>query len=430
MAVTDSLTVEQIAGLDGAELDDALVALTAESRRLTGLMATVISRGEETRCYRSWGHRTSTGWVAGSADMSRLRAGELVGISHACRDMPYLHKGLLDSTVGVEQAAIVGRLHRNSTIRPQLPEWDEQITGWAQTFAHPEFKLLMARFEAVADPDGQLRDEEISHERRGVTITRSGASWELRFRTGALQGDEYETILAHFAQIEFERDWEAAKAVHGDDTAACHLARTARQRRADAMMTMARSAKAGDAAIADDPSVTIVADPATVVDAVMNHYGLPVTPLDPARMTTRRAETLSGTQLTLPQLYAAIAIGRITTMMHVPGTRHVELGRLQRFHNAAMRHAISILDRFCTQPGCHLSSQGLHIDHAEPASEGGTTGVTNGDPRCGPDNRSKHEHHLKVVWNPVGRWDTYTADGRPVGPHAPRNCDPPDEAPP
>jgi hypothetical protein len=162
----------------------------------------------------------------------------------------------------------------------------------------------------------------------------------------------------------------------------------------------------------------------------MHHYGVPVAPIDPATFSARRAETLFGTQLTLPQVYSALEVGRITTMLHEPRTRRVELGREQRFHNAAMRHAIAILDRFCTQPGCHLPSHRLPIDHAQPASRGGSTGVTNGNPRCGPDNRSKHELGLQMVWDPVGRWDTFTPDGRSVGPHARRPTKPPPAGPP
>jgi hypothetical protein len=45
--------------------------------------------------------------------------------------------------------------------------------------------------------------------------------------------------LARIERELFNADWAAAKAIHGDDTTAAHLARTAAQRRNDALVEMA-----------------------------------------------------------------------------------------------------------------------------------------------------------------------------------------------
>ncbi len=50
------------------------------------------------------------------------------------------------------------------------------------------------------------------------------------------------SALRRIEQELFEADWATARAEHGDAATACHLARTAAQRRHDALVEMARRA--------------------------------------------------------------------------------------------------------------------------------------------------------------------------------------------
>src|SRR5262249_57979031 len=63
-------------------------------------------------------------------------------------------------------------------------------------------------------------------------------------RLDPIGGTEVATALRRIERELFEVDWNQAKELHGDDVTVEHLARTPAQRRADALVEMARRAMA------------------------------------------------------------------------------------------------------------------------------------------------------------------------------------------
>ena len=181
-----------------------------------------------------------------------------------------------------------------------------------------------------------------------------------------------------------------------------------------------RAAKANTAAIRDTPTVTIVADPATVIETLAEAAGVQPPPIDPRTFTERSCETLLGHQITRQQLLAALLTGRMQVMFRTPGSRTVELGRTTRFANRAMVEAISILYRVCAGSGCDRPATDSEMDHIVEWGGGlGVTGVSNLRPLCPHDHDQRHRAGLTSddQLDGYARW--FARDGTPLEPGRP-----------
>jgi hypothetical protein len=97
----------------------------------------------------------------------------------------------------------------------------------------------------LVDQDGVEDRAARDHESRHVHLSETWRGmWVLDGQLDAVGGTELATALRRIKNELFEADWAAAKEVHGDRTCVDHLGRTAAQRRADALVELARRAMA------------------------------------------------------------------------------------------------------------------------------------------------------------------------------------------
>ena len=120
----------------------------------------------------------------------------------------------------------------------------------------------MRYWRDAADPDGPEqrhgRDTDLRRFRIGVGLDGVGHpdGYLTPVATAAVNG-----ALARIERELFAADWAAAKAIHGDATTAAHLARTAAQRRHDALVEMATRALTAPAdGKRPAPLVTVMVD--------------------------------------------------------------------------------------------------------------------------------------------------------------------------
>lgn len=72
----------------------------------------------------------------------------------------------------------------------------------------------------------------------------------------------------------------------------------------------------------------------------------------------------------------------------------LDFGRSQRLFKGALREAIIVRDRFCTEvPACGRSGHRCQVDHIVAWDDGDTTDEANGRLMCGPSNR--HRNHKR-----------------------------------
>jgi hypothetical protein len=104
----------------------------------------------------------------------------------------------------------------------------------------------------------------------------------------------------------------------------------------------------------------------------------------------RLCELASGTVITSGQLVPLLDDADIECIVYAgPSRRVVDLGRRSRFFTGALRRAIQLRDRRCTEPGCDTPADDCDVDHLVPYANGGRTDQANGKLKCPHNNRHK-----------------------------------------
>ena len=80
----------------------------------------------------------------------------------------------------------------------------------------------------------------------------------------------------------------------------------------------------------------------------------------------------------------------------------LDLGRLQRLHNLAMRRALSLLFDTCAAEGCDRPFAWCEIHHPHAWADGGATSLKNGIPLCGWHHRRAHDSEYCVKYLDTG----------------------------
>ncbi|HEV7758529.1 MAG TPA: DUF222 domain-containing protein, partial [Acidimicrobiales bacterium] len=185
-------------------------------------------------------------------------------------------------------------------------------------------------------------------------------------------GTEFSTALRRLEEELFQADWEAAKAIHGDDTTVAHLGRTPAQRRADALVEMARRALAAPpGARLPEPLITVA-------------VGLET-------FTGRVCELFNRTVVTPGQVARLVDAAYVERVVFAAPDRVIELGQRERFFRGGLRRVIEIRDRHCQHPGCRRPVEECEVDHIVPWAQGGLPTQRNGRLLCGHHNRYRNK---------------------------------------
>ena len=279
-------------------------------------------------------------------------------------------------------------------------------------------------------PDGAHRGAEQAHHDRRAQLTLVGDEYHLIARWGVLQGKAIKPMLDAFADAEFATDRHEAIERYGENWNHGDLARTAAQRRADAVLGVflaAAGAPPGGAVI--DVSVDIVVDQATferqLADLAADvHDGDSrwFTPLEwvarnlPDIGVRGMCHTLSGAPVDPAEAVAMALVGRVRRVVLGASSNLIDLGRRSRLFTGSARDAVLIQEAIdggvrCRWPGCGRPQ--VQIDHTTEWSDLGCTVFGNGGPFCGFHNRLKSTGH-SARRDERGRWHVYRANGTEI----------------
>jgi Domain of unknown function (DUF222) len=292
-----------------------------------------------------------------------------VRLARRLRSMPATARALAAGDITLAHARRLATLCAPDTAAA-FAEAEEFLVGQARSMRWADFTkacgywLRHARKDKDPDPDKTDRD----HRRVSLHDGLRG--------TGLLSGEltptakaEVRSELERLERRLFEADWAAAKAVQGEAVSVAHLARTAAQRRHDALVEMARrSATAPAAGKRPKPLLTVLVGE----DAFRSIL-----------------EVADGTLISPATAADLLDEAVIETMLFDGPSRVLDLGHQRSFVGAA-RRAVEVVHRTCTGPGCHVRSEACEIDHILPSAAGGPTVPENGRPQCRPHHRQHH----------------------------------------
>jgi hypothetical protein len=226
-------------------------------------------------------------------------------------------------------------------------------------------------WEQLHDPDGVEWDARRRYEsRRAHCSTTFKGMVALDALFDPISGAIFQRELERLEQIELEADWADARARLGDAARATDLARTAPQRRADALLQMAKrsAAKPADAKEAR-VLLSVLAGDATVA---------------------RICELSNGTVVTPGEVLPLLDGAELERIVFGAPSRVLDVGAKQRLFVGATRRAVEVRDRQCCHPSCEAGADRCQVHHIIPFEDGGPTTQDNGRCECPFHHRRHH----------------------------------------
>jgi len=470
--------VAALAGLDLEVLDaEDLMGLVGDvevvARRLDAVRVHLAGALDRTGAYTTDGHRSAKAALRHLGRLSGPEAHRRVQTARALRSLPDVAAGFDAGRVPTEMVHAVARVASNRRVGQFLAAADPIFAEQATEESHDDFVAWLAEWERLADADGADQDEEEAHRRRSVTLVqnRVDGSWLLRGQFGALQGAVLAETLAAYLAVEDDADRAEAVERHGPDATPAQWARSASQRRADALVALVRAACAGVPGRAGEPLVNIVIDQASFEEMIARRTappaarqppsppagsdpdaeqppspragsdpdaeqppspragsdpdaGQPPSPRAGSDPGGRVCASTSGHRLSPHDALAAALVGHIRRVVIDRDGRVIDLGRSQRLFSGAAKQAAELQAAIaargpttCLWSGCTASNRWLQVDHDQSWWEGGSTDQDNANLLCGHHNRLK-EAGYRPVRAPDGRWRFVRPDGTEITPPA------------
>lgn len=357
------------ADVDGAadeELRAALPELTATAAQVAGATVRVTDVFETRRLWAGDGARSPQAWLRHRAGLAGEDASRQVRHSRVLRDLPQTRAALC---AGEITAAHVQRIvaAANPRTRDQLQADEARIVDWAHTERYDRFCARLAEWVLEHDPDGGFRPRPDRRRLHLWKLEQDG--WIVDGWLDPISGQIVHAELARLEQQLFEQDWREAKDRLGRDPHAHELARTRAQRRADALVCMARrSATMGDGR----PGRVLI----TVVTGTDRFRGI--------------CELLDGTILADEEVVRVVDGDTVFERIVFDETEPIAASK-QRIFTGLLRRAITIRDRECVHPLCDEPAERCQVDHIHPWTAGGHTRLDNGRLYCGHHNRARNQ---------------------------------------
>ncbi len=350
---------------------------------------------------------TTTQWLMHNTRVSSTDARERIRAAGSLRSLPHAEAAFAEGRIGKEHLLALVRLHSGRTAEA-LEKGEHYLVEHAAADGYATFEHILRAWKLAADPDGP----EPRCPRRRFDLRRGpDGEWDGRLLAPADEGAAIDAALAPFERIEWQRDWDEARRIHGVDASAHHLPRTASERRLAALAAaLRRGAGSPDHTREPKPLVNIVVTHAAFERALAQAAGLPVEPLDPTRAHELDCRLIDGTPIDHATMLRHALSGFVRrVVIQSPGII-TDIGRRQRLFTGPMRHAILSLVPHCGFPGCTVPARHCEVDHRHRWRHGGPTTPENGAPLCDRHQKLK-ERGFTDQQNPDGTWTWHRPDG-------------------
>ncbi len=425
--------------LPDTQVHDEILALLSCVNQLAAAVATRIGTFDARELSQADALRTTRTWLVGFGRMSQGAATGWLNRARLLRALPALAAAAKAGTVSSEHLANV-RLLAERVGLAAVREVDEVLAEAAASLSLAHMQRACERVAAHLDPDGKPPDPDEDLQRREVTFSRMVSMLYLRGRLDPEGGAALMTAV----------DALMRPPAPGDE-------RTAAQRRADALVELARGAIAGGGLPTVGgvrPHLGILITPQTLLGAAAGadhsedrHHdgGEDAMSKDSASASGTRAgdgqrcadplaragirplperpwlNWIGQVQAELAQRLACDAI--VWRVVLDPATGlPLDVGREHRIVPAWIRKAVHARDRTCRWPGCDVPAEWTDCHHDVPWYVGGTTDVKRLISLCRWHHGLVHEGRWRLELDrATGEVSVIRPDGAPyeLGPSRP-----------
>jgi hypothetical protein len=356
----DELAAQDLSTLCDAEIHELTMGLARAKCRVEGVLMSALDVWDARKIWSDDGSKSPAARLAREANWSKTAASTAIRRARALRRLPVTAAAV---AAGKMAAEFVDLVDHASTVELAVPfsACEPAIVDGCIRSGYAESKDAINRWVDAADPDDAEKRAKKRFERRGLSA--AGTIDGLVHINGLLDAVGGRELLAELRRVE--------TLLYNDDQATGRV-RTAGQRRADALVEIARRSAALDTA------ESAAGKPARIVLSVV--IGL--------NTFEHLCELADGTPMTPGDLVPHLHRTDIERIVFDTPDRVMSISHRRSFP-AAVRRAVELRDRRCTHPsGCDDPADWCDIDHVEEHSRGGETSEANARALCRTHNRN------------------------------------------
>lgn len=366
--------VDELAEADPATLGDGdtVVALHRELERLGAVVSRASGAFDTGRSWEDDGARSAASWLASRCRLPIEAARRRIRRGRRLRALPAVTEAWLAGEINQDHVDALCRVHASLGSERLDPAAEQWLVARAGELSWRDFRRTLAYWVQAVDPDGAEADAQALHDARRLHVSESFQGvWFLDGLLDPIGGALVTEALSRIEDELFRSDWAEAKARTREDTRAGDLARRPAQRRADALVEMARRANAM-------PQGARLPEPLITVFVGYESFAGPL------------CELANGTVVTPGSLLRWLDQAWIERVVFDGPDRIVGLGHRRRLFTGAERRAIELRDRVCHHDTCDVPAARCEVDHVQTWSSGGATTVANGRLLCSYHHRRRH----------------------------------------
>jgi Domain of unknown function (DUF222) len=367
----DRLQAEDIRLEATSALGPRLKTLRGAINRLEAEVARTVEVFDRTNTYEADGSLSAASWLRHRCNLSYSTASNQVQFARRLPELPQARAAFASGEISSAHVSLIARAADQVGIEP-VREQEEVLVEAARQLDPRMFRQVTVHLRNCVDPDGALKDANDAHERRGVWLSETMDG--VFVLNGTLDPEGGAILRAALAAVE-------GKPVAGDQ-------RTARQRRADAMVDLGRHRlDVGDLPTTgcQRPHLIITADLESLAGKPAGAGLLNWEQLVPAETVRRLACDCS-----------------VTPMVVGSDGEPLSVGRARRTVPAPMRRAIMRRDKHCRFPGCDRPVAWTDGHHLRHWIDGGPTAYWNVWLLCRRHHRRVHEEGWRLERAPDG----------------------------
>jgi hypothetical protein len=375
MSPVDTLAeaLDALSAIEPNELadGDTVVALHRQLARLDALVTRTAAAFDASGEWRADSAKSAAAWLAARTHRPVAACRRRVQLGRRLRCTPVTERAWVDGDIDAAHAEVLSRA-RTDAAADAFDRDEELLVGFARSFRFRPFQRAAGYWLQRADADGVEAGASDQRARRRLHLSQSvDGMWFLDGCLDPVAGTIVATALRRIEDELFSTDWAEAKRSHDDKVSILDVARSPAQRRADAVVEMARLAGAAPpGARRPEPLFTVLVGYETLAG--------------------RMCELANRTVVTPGTLLPWITEAWIERVVFDGPDRVINVGPRRRLFTGATRRAVEVRDRECFHFSCDEPADLGQIDHIEPFAAGGATVDHNGRVACAYHNRERH----------------------------------------
>jgi hypothetical protein len=357
---------------------ESLVALNRQTERLNALRTRATAAFDASGEWGTDGAQTAAAWIATKCRLPQEAARREVSRGRQLRNMPAVEATWLAGDIN---SAHVDRLRHARTNRnaEAFARDEDMLCDDARTMHYQDFAKTLDYWRYLADPDGAEDDaKDLEDENRLHFSKTYRDQYVLNGLMDPISGAIFHKPLKQIEDELFEQEWQDAKRRLGREPSVNDLQRTPAQRRAAALVEMARRAQAAaPGARLPEPCFTVLVGYETFAGMI--------------------CELANGTVVTPGSLVPYLDQAWAERVVFDGPSRVIDVGERRRLFAGATRRAVEIVGRECFHDFCDVAAEDCEIDHIHPWAAGGPTIQDNGRPACSFHNRQRQRRGPPVT---------------------------------